>query len=103
MSETKPAYMLVIAEVTDGKKLANYQGELMASGLYPRNEGEYLAKGRPLEMFEGEWADNQALVIARFPSAEHARRFWYSEQYQNDIKPLREGAGRFTVALIEES
>lgn len=103
MSETKPAYMLVVAKVTDGKKLKHYQGELMASGLYPRNEGEYLVKGRPLEMFEGDWADNQALVIARFPSAEHARQFWYSEQYQNDIKPLRAGAGQFTVAIFEES
>ncbi len=101
MSETKPAYMLVLAEVADGKKLANYQGELMASGLYPQNEGEYKAKGRPLEMFEGDWPNNRAVVIARFPSAEHARRFWYSDQYQNDIKPLREGAGTFTVALFE--
>ena len=94
--------MLVIAEVADAKQLAAYQGELMASGLYPENGGEYLVKGRPLEMFEEEWPSNQALVIARFPSAEHARKFWYSDAYQNDIKPLREGAGRFTVALFEE-
>jgi uncharacterized protein (DUF1330 family) len=103
MSETKPAYMVVVAEVTDGKKLANYQGALMASGLHLQNEGEYVAKGQPLEMFEGDWPDNQRLVIERFPSAEHARKFWYSDQYQNKIKPLRDGAGRFTVALFEES
>ena len=102
MSDDKPAYMLVIAQIEDGDKLATYQGELLASGLYPKNQGGYLVRGRPLEIFEGEWPGNQAVVIAKFASARHARDFWYSDQYQHHIKPLREGAGQFSVALLEE-
>ena len=102
MNEARPAYMLVIGQVTDGTKMAAYQAALTASGLYPNNEGGYLVRGRPVEMFEGEWPGNQAVVIAKFASADHARRFWQSDTYQNDIKPLRAGAGRFTVALFEQ-
>jgi uncharacterized protein (DUF1330 family) len=103
MSDSKPAYMLVIGQINDGKKMAAYQAALEASGLYAKNEGAYEVKGRPIEMFEGEWPSNQAVVIARFASAEHARNFWRSDTYQNEIKPLRAGAGHFTVALFEES
>ncbi len=102
MSDDKPAYMLVVAKITDGDKMGNYQGALMESGLYPKNTGGYLVRGRPLEIFEGEWPGNQAVVIAKFASAQHARDFWYSEQYQNQIKPLRQGAGEFSVSLFEE-
>lgn len=102
MTDTKPAYMLVIGRIEDGQKMAQYQAALTASGLYPRNEGGYLVRGRPIEMFEGEWPGNQAVVIAKFASADHARNFWHSDTYQNEIKPLRAGAGDFTVALLEE-
>lgn len=102
MSDTKPAYMLVIGQINDGKKMGEYQAALTASGLYAKNEGGYEVRGRPIEMFEGEWPSNQAVVIAKFASAEHARNFWQSDTYQNEIKPLRAGAGHFTVALFEE-
>lgn len=99
----KAAYMLVTAKVKDGQKMGNYQKALMESGLYPKNEGFYLTKGRPIEIFEGEWPDNQAVVIAKFPSADHARNFWHSDEYQNQVKPLRDGAAEISVALFEES
>ena len=102
MSNDKPAYMVVIAEISDGEKMAEYQAALSASGLYPDNEGSYRVRGRPIEMFEGEWPSNQAVVVAKFPSADHARNFWRSDTYQNEIKPLRAGAGSFTVALFVE-
>jgi uncharacterized protein (DUF1330 family) len=102
MSEGKAAYMLVIGQINDGKKMGEYQAALTAAGIYEKNEGDYQVRGRPIEMFEGEWPSNQAVVIAKFPSAEHARNFWRSDTYQNEIKPLRAGAGHFTVALFEE-
>ena len=102
MSNEKPAYMLVVATIEDSDKMVDYQRALTASGLYPDNHGGYLVKGRPLEIFEGEWPSNQAVVIAKFASAQNAHDFWHSEQYQEQIKPLRQGAGRFSVSLFEE-
>lgn len=93
-------YMLVVGQITDSEKIGKYQGALMESGLYPKNEGHYIAFGRPVEMFEGDWPQDQAIVIARFPSREHAQRFWNSEEYQQRIKPLREGAGTFNVSVF---
>ena len=103
MSDDKSVYMLVLGKIADPAKMGKYQSALTESGLYPKNKGGYRFKGRPIEIFEGEWPENGAAVIAKFPSAEDARNFWYSDEYQNAIKPLREGAGEFTVALFEET
>ena len=97
-----PVYMVVIGEITDPGRMKAYSEALAESLLYEQHEGYYAAIGKPVEMFEEEWPAHQGLVLARFPSREHARRFWNSEKYQKEIKPLREGAGKFTVGLFEE-
>ncbi|MEM7502205.1 MAG: DUF1330 domain-containing protein [Pseudomonadota bacterium] len=93
-------FMLVVGRITDGEKIGAYQAALMESGLYPKHGGHYVAFGRPVEMFEGDWPDNQAIVVAKFPSLENAQAFWNSEEYQKEIKPLREGAGTFNVSVF---
>ena len=98
----RPVFMVVIGEITDRQKMEAYTQALAESLLYRRHEGYYAAVGKPVEMFEEDWPSHQGLVLARFPSRDHARRFWNSEQYQTEIKPLRAGAGRFTVALFDE-
>lgn len=98
--EDKPVYMLVVGQIEDRKKMAAYQDALMESGLYPDHEGHYVAFGKPMEMFEGDWPGNQGMVIAKFPSLRQARAFWTSDRYQNEIKPLREGAGTFNVSVF---
>lgn len=99
--EEKPVYMLVIGQIEDREKMAAYQSALVESGLYPQHEGHYVAFGQPAEMFEGEWPGNQGMVMARFPSLRHAQAFWNSEEYQERIKPLREGAGTFNVSVFD--
>ena len=104
MAETgdNPVFMIVVGRIEDRDKMAAYQGALMASGLYPRHEGHYVAFGKPVDMFEGDWPGDQGLVVARFPSLDHAREFWNSEEYQQRIKPLREGAGTFNVSVFAD-
>lgn len=99
--DEKPVYMLVIGQIEDREKMAAYQSALVESGLYPRHEGRYVAFGKPVDRFEGEWPGNQGMVMARFPSIGHARAFWNSEEYQQRIKPLREGAGIFNVSVFD--
>lgn len=98
--EDGPVYMLVIGRIENREKMAAYQNALMESGLYPAHESYYLAFGKPVEMFEGDWPDNQGMVVAKFPSLQQARAFWNSDRYQNEIKPLRDGAGSFNVSVF---
>lgn len=101
--QEKAVYMLVIGQIEDREKMNAYQNALMESGIYQENHGHYVAFGKPVEMFEGEWPDNQAAVIAKFPSLAAAQSFWNSDVYQNKIKPLREGAGNFNVSVFPEA
>lgn len=100
MSDEQPVFMIVIGRITDSEKMGAYQKALMESGLYPLNRGSYRAFGRPLDVFEGDVPENQAYVVAEFPSLGAAQAFWNSDAYQQDIKPLREGAGEFEVVVI---
>ena len=95
-----PAYLVVTAVVTDRPKLQAYGEALAASGLYPRHGGEYLFLGPATEALE-DWIDGTSIVCARFPSREAAHAFWYDAQYQDEIKPIREGAGIFHVAIFD--
>ncbi len=97
--QARPAYLLVTARVGDRAKMAAYSTALAASGLYDRYGGRYLFLGQaaaPLEDWTGE-----SIVCALFPSRAAAEAFWWDAQYQDEIKPLRAGAGEFHVAIFE--
>ncbi len=97
-----PVLMTVLGQTTDRAKLAAYAAKLRDSGIYAAHDGWYLAAGRPLDIFEGRYPDNQSLVLARFPCLAAARAFWYSDLYQKEIMPLRAGGGDFQVAVYAE-
>lgn len=99
----KPAYLVVVAtSVADPVKTRQYAEALRASGLYPQLGGFYVAVGRSPEVLEGTMFGQSPIVIAKFPCREAIQRFWYSDTYQKEILPLREGAGTFEVAIFEE-
>ena len=41
-----------------------------------------------------------SMVTVRFPCLAHAPAFWYSKTYQEDIVPMRDGAGDYTVIVM---
>jgi uncharacterized protein (DUF1330 family) len=91
-------YLIVTATVTDPARMQAYNAKLRETGLYAAHGGRYVLIGRPVETLEN-W-DGRAVVVAEFPSREAAEAFWWSETYQQIVKPLREGAGDFHVALF---
>lgn len=99
-SDSRPAYLLVTAKVSDRTKLTAYTKALADSGLYAQHGGRYLFVGPPALPLEN-WPGGQSVVLALFPSRAAAEAFWNSATYQDDIKPLREGAGEFSVAIFE--
>lgn len=94
-----PAYLLVLASVTDRAKMADYGRRLAELQLYARHGGFYRFIGPPAADLES-WT-GQSVVCAEFPSRAHAEAFWRSDDYQTLVKPVRAGAGTFHVGLFE--
>ena len=71
--------------------------------MYPVTSGYYLySGGRPIDVFEGNYPETGFTVIARFPSHEAARTFWYSDIYQK-VKAARGDACQVLVTVYPES
>jgi uncharacterized protein (DUF1330 family) len=98
-AETKPAFLLVQATVTDREGFKAYNSALPP--IYARYGGSYVALvPAPLvEVLEGE-PEHRSVVISRFPSKQAAIDFWHSPEY-TAAKQLRAGKGTFYVALLE--
>lgn len=94
----RPHYLVVTATVTDPARMQSYNAKLRETGLYAAHGGRYVLIGRPVATLEN-W-DGRAIVVAEFPSREAAEAFWWSDTYQQAVKPLREGAGSFHVAIF---
>jgi uncharacterized protein (DUF1330 family) len=95
----KPVRMLVYGEIKDRTAFGAYARALAQSGLYPKNGGYYDAMSPAIEVFEGSPPEGRGVIIARFPCAEAARRFWHSDEYA-EIRKLREGVAEFEVLLL---
>ncbi len=103
--EKGPVLMIISGTTLDVDRMATYSEAIEAAGLYPLTGGYYLNAPRPLKVFEGEVPKDFVTLVVRFPSMCAAEKFWYSDEYQYSIKPLRENppAGDYTVAVFPEA
>lgn len=92
-------YMLVLAQLSGAPDRGSAYGKAVAA-LVPQYGGKYLVRGGPAKVVEGEWLSRLRVVLTAFPSLQAATDFWYSEAYQKDTKPLRDGTGLYDVALF---
>ena len=91
------AYIIVEAVLHDPEKFSAYASAVPA--IVAEHGGEYVDLGGEQTPLEGDWGAAR-LVMHRWPSAEQAKAFWYSEAYEA-AKPLREGTGEFRVMLVD--
>lgn len=104
MSDTenlaRSAWLLLTARVTDRAKMAIYARALAESGLLAAHGGVVAIDGQPANRLEG-WPDGVGAVLITFPSRTAAESFWFSAKYQDELKPLRRGAGTVQAAIFE--
>ncbi len=90
------AYLVVQGTVTNWEKFKDYT-ELVPK-LVANFGGHYVAMGSP-EVLEGNF-DPKSAVISMWPNTECIHKFWHSPEYKHAMT-LREGAGNFSVMIIE--
>lgn len=100
----KPVYMVVAGPTHDRARMQAYAKAIFDSGLYQQLGGYYINAPVPLATLEGTPPNGHVALIVRFPCLANARAFWYSKEYQQNIKPLRlnPSAGDYTVTVYAE-
>lgn len=99
-------YMLVMggvadpASVPDPERAAKYGPAVW--DLVESYGAFYLVRNVPDVIYEGDWPDWKAVVISKWPCRETGLEFWYSDAYQNEVKPLRKDAGAYDVGMFDQ-
>lgn len=93
--------LLVRGSAWDPARLDQYRDIILP--MHKERGGYYevfaVAPGQ-VEALAGQWSE-QILAISRWPTRAAAEDFWYSDRYQTQAIPIRLGAGRFTVHMLE--
>ncbi|MDV3002431.1 MAG: hypothetical protein N5P05_004086 (plasmid) [Chroococcopsis gigantea SAG 12.99] len=94
-----PAYMIVIAKITDRDTFISSYG-VAAAKLVEKFGGRYVLQKAGLQLLEGNFGDDASMVISEWPSKAAALAFWNSPEYA-EIKKLRDGLADCQILLIE--
>jgi uncharacterized protein (DUF1330 family) len=105
-SREKPGYMLIMGGSENRAALSEIQTKNLQQ--YGRDVGaliatygaKYVARSRPTAAIEGVWPAWKGVVISEWPCREAGQAFWHSDQYQNNVIPLRKGAATYRVAMF---
>lgn len=102
--DNEPVVMVVNGVTFDRPQMQAYGKAIADNGIYKVLRGYYLNMPLPIAVFEGDVPKNYTTLIVRFPCLAHAKAFWYSDVYQNTIKPMRTetNAGQYTVTVYKE-
>ena len=102
---TEDGYMLVmggvedLASIPDPERAAQYGPAVWS--LVESYGAFYLVRKEPDVVYEGDWPAWKLVVISKWPCRETGNAFWYSDAYQNDVKPLRKDAGVYDVGMFD--
>ena len=94
------AYMLAVCKITNPKPELKEYAERSAA-LMASHGGKYILRGPAVENYDGDKLEDQSVILSEFPSMEDLNAFIKGDEYQNEIKPLREGTGEYHIAFYE--
>jgi len=94
------AYLLAVCEITNPTEDMKLYAQKSAE-LIKKHGGEYIVRGKPAQDIEGEVLQNKVIILSRFPSLADVDAFVNGDDYQTNVKPLREGSGNYHIAVYE--
>lgn len=92
------AYLVVDTDLTDATRYEDYKR--LAKPIVEQHGGQYLARGGDITRKETDLWDPKRLVLIRFDSADQARRFYDSPEYQQVLQ-ISKASARRTVVILE--
>jgi uncharacterized protein (DUF1330 family) len=92
-----PAYVAVEIAIHDPVTYQRYK-ELAPASITVYG-GKYLVRGAPTETLEGTW-EPPRFVLLEFPTAERARAWWASPEYE-PAKALRQSCAETRMLLAD--
>ena len=92
-----PAYVIAEVNVTDPAGFEEYRKQVPAT--IAKYGGRFVVRGGAVEALEGDWRPAR-LVVAEFPSVQHARR-WYDSPEYKEPKALRQRTAKTKILLVE--
>ncbi len=92
------AYLFAICRsVSDRRRLEDYWAHVAPS--FEGFDAKPLVAYAPFEVLEGD-ANAKGIVLFEFPSMEVAKRWYFSDAYQ-EVKQRRLGAAEFELILVD--
>ncbi len=99
--EPRNVFLIIRGSAWDQERLNQYRDVILP--MHKERGGYYEVFAiQPGEVtaLSGEWTE-QIFAISRWPARGAAEDFWYSDRYQKQAIPMRLGAGRFVVHMLE--
>ncbi|WP_291992713.1 DUF1330 domain-containing protein [Candidatus Accumulibacter sp. ACC003] len=93
-----PAYLL--AEAIVSALPVGESFEHLAQAAIAQYGGRYCARGGRSEVLEGRWSKPEYLAIVEFDSLEHAKKFYYSPEYQA-ARAANKNAAEMNILVVE--
>lgn len=97
----EPVILIVWVDGFDRAKSKAYGDGLRSTKIVPRHGGRYIAVSPPVEVLEGAWPAERAVVVEQYPCQQAFREMWFSREYEDKLKPLRAGTGDYKIALFK--
>jgi uncharacterized protein (DUF1330 family) len=92
-----PAYVVAEVDITNPEGYKEYSTQVPAT--IEKYGGRFLVRGGKAHPLEGDWPERRRVII-EFPSAEAARQWWNSPEYEKP-KALRRANSQGRLLLIE--
>lgn len=97
---TPPGYMIVIGTNVDSARMGPYARATIPLLLEFGGRLLFISEEHAAEVLEGP-TFTSSIRVFEFPSLQHARDFYFSERYQREAMPLREGLGTLNVIVSD--
>ena len=91
-------YLFVDMKISDPEQYKQYMAA--APAAVAAYGGEYLVRGGPFAVMEGQWQPAR-IALLKFSSVEQAKAFWDSETYQAARAKRLDATEFFNAVLVE--